>query len=86
MLVKEGQEARASVAGILMCYDSPDNYLYNSFIQAVYYSRVEKDANYQIDAKDFKGPLDQQIVDAFKFVEKYNKVSARKEIGRVDQP
>ena len=86
LLVKEGQEYRVSVAGVLMCHDSPDDYLYNSFIQAVCYSGKEKDANYQIDAKDFRGPLDQQIVDAFKFVERYNQVSARKAIGRVDQP
>ena len=46
----------------------------------------QKDANYQIDAKDFRGPLDQQIIDAFKFVQKHNEVSARKEIGRIDQP
>ena len=86
LLVREGRETRASVAGVLMCYDTPDDYLYNSFIQAVYYSGKKKDANYQIDAKDFRGPLDQQIVDAFKFVQKHNKVSARKEIGRIDQP
>ena len=86
LLVKEGRETRASVAGILMCHDTPDDYLYNSFIQAVYYSGKEKDANYQIDAKDFRGPLDQQIIDAFKFVQKHNQVSARKEIGRIDQP
>ncbi len=86
LLVKAGRERRASVAGVLMCHDRPDEYLYNSFIQAVYYRGEEKDANYQIDAKDFKGPLDRQIIDAFKFVEKYNQVSARKEIGRTDQP
>ena len=86
LLAKEGEQNRASVAGVLMCHEKPDDYLYNSFIQAVYYSGKEKDANYQIDAKDFKGPLDQQIVDAFKFVEKHNQVSARKEIGRIDLP
>ena len=85
LLVKEGQEYRASVAGLLMCHDRPDDYLYNSFIQAVFYNSVERDANYQIDAKDFRGPLDQQIVDAFKFVERYNQVSARKEIGRIER-
>lgn len=85
LLVKEGQEYRASVAGVLMCHNSPDDYLYNGFIQAVCYSSKEKDANYQIDAKDFRGPLDQQIVDAFKFVERYNQVSARKEIGRIER-
>ena len=86
LLVQEGREIRASVAGVLMCHETPDDFLYNSFIQAVYYSGKEKDANYQIDAKDFKGPLDQQIIDAFKFVQKHNEVSARKEIGRIDQP
>ena len=86
LLVKEGREIRASVAGVLMCHDKPDEFLYNSFIQAVYYSGKQKDANYQIDAKDFRGPLDQQIIDAFKFVQKHNEVSARKEIGRIDQP
>ena len=86
LFVKEGQMPRASVAGVLMCYDTPEDYLYNSFIQAVYYSGKGKDANYQIDAKDFRGPLDQQIIDAFKFVQKHNEVSARKVIGRIDQP
>ena len=85
LLVKEDQEYRASVAGLLMCHDRPDDYLYNSFIQAVFYNSVKKDANYQIDAKDFRGTLDQQIVDAFKFVERYNQVSARKEIGRIER-
>ncbi|MDE0552631.1 MAG: putative DNA binding domain-containing protein [Candidatus Poribacteria bacterium] len=86
LLVKDGEQNRASVAGILMCYEKPDDYLYNSFIQAVYYLSTEKDANYQLDAKDFKGPLDQQIIDAFKFVQKYNAVAARKAIGRIDYP
>ena len=86
LLVKDGEQNRASVAGMLMCHEKPDDYLYNSFIQAVYYLSTEKDANYQLDAKDFKGPLDQQIIDAFKFVQKYNAVAARKAIGRIDYP
>ena len=86
LLVKEGENYRASVAGVLMCHQKPDDVLYNSFIQAVYYNGVEKDADYQIDAKDFNGPLDRQIVDAFKFVQIYNRVSARKEIGRIEKP
>lgn len=86
-LLCQGNEGpRASVAGILMCSDVPDRYLYNSLIQAVHYSGITKDANYQIDAKDFKASLDQQIIGAFKFVEKYNRVSATKNIGRTDKP
>ena len=53
LLVKEDQQNRASVAGVLMCHEKPDDYLYNSFIQAVFYRGKERDANYQIDAKDF---------------------------------
>lgn len=85
LLIKEGGKHCASVAGVLMCSDKPDRYLYNSFICAVCYRGPHKDANYQLDAKDFKGPLDRQIIDAFKFVERYNQVSARKEIGRIDK-
>ena len=86
LLVREGHELRASVAGLLMCHDRPDDFLYNSFIQAVYYRGTKRDANYQIDAQDFRGPLDQQVLDAFRFVEKHNQVSAVKDIGRTEQP
>ena len=86
LLVRDGPVYRVSVAGLLMCNDRPDDYLYNSFIQAVFYRGKIKDANYQIDAKDFRGPLDRQVMDAYKFVERYNQVSARKHLGRTEQP
>ena len=86
ILVDNQDIYRASVAGLLMCSEQSVQYLYNSFICAVCYTGLHKDANYQLDAKDFKGTLDQQIVDAYKFVEKYNAVSARKTIGREDRP
>ena len=86
LLVKEGQKNRASTAGILMCHDNSTDYLPNSYIQAVCYRGEVMDANYQIDAKDFKGVLDRQITDAYKFVKKHNQVAARKEIGRIDYP
>lgn len=85
LLVKENGMYRVSVAGVLMCSQNPDEFLPNSFIHAVYYSGKTKDANYQIDAKDFKGTLDKQILNAFKFVEKYNKVSAQKQVGREEK-
>ena len=86
LLVKEGQEIRASVAGVLMCYEKPNDYLYNSFIQAVLYSGKGKDANRQINAQDFTGPLDQQTIQAVRFSKRYNAVAAPKDIGRVDLP
>ena len=86
LLVDDDGRYRASVAGLLMCSEQSDDYLYNSYISAVCYRGLHRDANYQLDAKDFKGPLDQQVTDAFKFVERYNKVSARKEVGRTEKP
>lgn len=80
------KDNKATVAALLMCSNHSDKYLYNSYIQAVYYNSQHKDANYQIDAKDFKGALDAQIVAAYKFVEQHNKVSAIKDVGRVDKP
>lgn len=85
LLKKENGHYRVSVAGILMCYQAPDKYIYNSFIQAVCYKGITKDANYQIDAQDFNENLDQQIIDAFKFVKKHNQVSAIKNIGREER-
>jgi predicted HTH transcriptional regulator len=56
------QDGSATVAGVLMCSQNSDDYLYNSFIQAVYYNGVEKDANYQIDAQDFNSISESNLV------------------------
>ena len=79
LLVREGSEVHASVAGMLMCHNRPDDYLYNSFIQAVFYRGTKKDANYQIDAKisGTAGPAGLGRVRC----KKHNQVSARKDIG-----
>ena len=69
-----------------MCHDRPDDYLYNSFIQAVFYRGKVKGCELPDRRQDFRGPLDRQIMDAYKFVERYNQVSARKDIGRTEQP
>ncbi len=86
LLRKENGSYCASVAGVLMCCDTPTEHLYHSFIQAVHYREKIRDANYQIDAKDFKNTLDRQIIEAFKFVERYNQVSAIKIVGREERP
>ena len=86
LLRKENGNDCASVAGVLMCCDTPTEYFYHSFIQAVHYREKIRDANYQIDAKDFKSTLDRQIIEAFKFVERYNQISAIKIVGREERP
>lgn len=85
LLVEDNGNYRASVAGLLMCSDQSQEYLYNSFISAVCYRGQHKDADYQLDARDFTGPLDRQILDACGFVKRHNQISARKEVGRVER-
>ena len=86
LLVPNNDTFNATVAGVLMCSSMPDNYIYNSYIQAVLYNGETKDSNYQIDAKDYHGPLDKQIIDSYNFVRQYNRISAKKEVGREEKP
>jgi len=86
LLVENNGNDNASVAGVLMCCRAPTEHLPGAFIQAVCYRGKVKDANYQLDAKDFERTLDSQVVDAFRFVDKYNAVSATKKIGREEHP
>jgi ATP-dependent DNA helicase RecG len=75
-----------TVSGILMANEKPQEYLPNAFIQAVVYRGTERNAAYQLDAKDIVGPLDLQIYEAYRFVERNMKVSAVKEPARQDIP
>ena len=76
----------ASVGGVLMCSEEPREHLNNSYICAVCYKGTRRDADDQIDAQDFTGPLDEQVLDAYKFASKHNQVSARKKIARYERP
>ncbi len=75
-----------SVSGLLMACEQPNDFLTNAFIQAVVYRGTERNAAYQLDARDITGALDVQIVEAYKFVEKNMKVHAIKEPVRQDIP
>ncbi len=97
-LVKLGMAVRAddgkvrpTVAGVLMGSESPERWLPNAYVQAVAYrgSSITADAaaaNYQLDAADITGPLDQQIIEATRFVLKNIHRGASKTVGRVDMP
>ena len=86
LLISNNDTLNVTVSGILMCSPTPDEHIYNSYIQAVFYRGEAKDANYQNDAKDYHGPLDKQITGAYNFVNQYNHISAKKEIGREEKP
>jgi predicted HTH transcriptional regulator len=82
---------RATVAGVLMATRDPRHCIPNAFIQAVAYAgstSVPQTAGtqYQLDAKDISGPLDEQVVEACRFVVRNSRVGARKDVGRIDMP
>jgi ATP-dependent DNA helicase RecG len=82
---------RPTVAGVLMATRDPREHLPNAFIQAVAYrgaSVVPEGPRelYQLDAKDISGPLDEQVLDACRFVHRNMKVAATKDVGRRDIP
>ncbi len=90
MVRRDGDVWRPSVAGVLLGTLEPRRFLPNAFIQAVAYRGVGAvpldDPNYQVDAQDLTGPLDQQIREACRFVFKNMRVSGSKTEGRVDSP
>jgi ATP-dependent DNA helicase RecG len=77
---------RATVAGILLASERPENFITNAYIQAVCYRGEERNGAYQLDAKDLTGPLDVQISDACRFVERNTRVYAVKAPNRIETP
>jgi len=82
----EDGNIRATVSGILMASDSPESFMSSAFIQAVCYRGSERNAAYQVDAKDITGSLDLQIRDTCKFVERNMRVFATKAPNRIETP
>ncbi len=75
-----------TVSGILMATEEPHKFINNAYIQAVSYRGLERNANYQLDALDITGSLDEQIEKALFFVKKNMKIAARKIPERQDIP
>jgi predicted HTH transcriptional regulator len=89
--VDEDGKLRPTVCGVLMASKDPCKWLPNAYIQAVAYSGTSavplvESSTYQLDAKDIKGPLDQQVVEACRFVVRNMSVAATKQAGRQDHP
>ncbi len=64
----EDDIARITVAGMLLCTRDPGQWMPHAQIQAVSYVGERQDINYQSDARDFGGPLDDQVIEALHFV------------------
>jgi len=76
---------RATVAGVLLCAPSPQDWLPQATIVATHYRGVDR-ASGQLDAQEIAGPLPAQIADAIQFVVRNMRVSARKTPEREDVP
>ena len=76
---------RATVAGVLLCAQSPHEWLPQATIVATHY-RGQDRASGQLDAQEIVGPLPVQIADAVKFVARNMRVAARKLPEREDVP
>lgn len=76
---------RATVAGVLLCCRSPEEWLPNACISATCY-RGEDRASGQIDAQIVTGPLNRQIAEAVTFAVRNMRVGAYKNPARTDLP
>ena len=76
---------RATVAGVLLCSSSPEQWLPNACITATRYRGADR-ASGQLDSQTIGGPLDKQIVQALAFAVRNMGVAARKEPARQNLP
>ena len=76
---------RATVAGVLLCTESPEQWLPNALVAAIKYRGGDRSTG-QIDAQEIKGPLNKQIAGTVSFAVKNMHVAARKDPARSDMP
>lgn len=85
LALDEAGIVRATVAGVLLCTQNPEDWLPNAGITATRYRGKDR-ASGQVDAQEITGPLNRQIADAVAFAIRNMHVAARKEPARVDLP
>ena len=78
--------SRLTLAGVLLCTREPQRWLPHAYIQAVSYAGERTDVDYQTDARDIGGPLDEQVAEALHFVRRNMLVRATKSVARAEQP
>ena len=81
----ENGTTRATVAGILLCSRSPEEWLPNACIAATCYRGKDRTSG-QIDAQIITGPLNRQIAEAVAFAVRNMRVGAYKNPARIDLP
>ena len=81
----ENDAVRATVAGVLLCANEPENRFPNAVVAATRYRGGDR-ASEQLDAQEISGPLQHQIADAVRFAIRNMRVAARKSPGRENLP
>ena len=81
----ENRTTRATVAGVLLCCRSPEEWLPNACIAATCYRGKDR-ASGQIDAQTITGPLNRQIGEAVAFAVRNMRIGAYKNPARTDLP
>lgn len=81
----ENGTTRATVAGVLLCSRSPEEWLPNACITATCYRGNDR-ASGQIDSQTITGPLNRQITEAVAFAVRNMRVGAYKNPARTDLP
>ena len=76
---------RATVAGVLLCCQSPEEWLPNACIVATCYRGNDRGSG-QIDSQTITGPLNRQITEAVAFAVRNMRVGAYKNPARTDFP
>ena len=81
----ENGTTRATVAGVLLCCRSPEEWLPNACISATCYRGKDRTSG-QIDAQIITGPLNRQITEAVAFAVRNMRVGAYKSPARTNLP
>ena len=81
----EAGVTRATVAGVLLCTQSPQQWLPGAAITATCYRGTDR-ASGQVDGRNVTGPVNRQIAEALDFARRNMQVAARKAPARVDLP
>ena len=81
----EAEVYRATVAGILLCTDSPKEWLPQATIMATSYRGLDRSSE-QLDGQEIAGPLSTQIADTVQFIVRNMRVAARKTPQREEVP
>jgi ATP-dependent DNA helicase RecG len=81
----ENGTTRTTVAGVLLCSRSPEEWLPNACITATCYRGNDR-ASEQIDTQTITGPLNRQITEAVAFAIRNMRIGAYKSPARTDLP